>query len=82
MTLLHFTPSNIRNKLIVKCQIVFEPLTVLAASRLVLVLRSIVSQITNMAVQPNQQFSMDPPTQQSFVRFFKSLPEFYNSNIL
>ncbi|XP_020288290.1 DNA mismatch repair protein Msh2 [Pseudomyrmex gracilis] len=28
-----------------------------------------------MAVQPNQQFSMDPPTQQSFVRFLKNLPE-------
>ncbi|XP_066599246.1 DNA mismatch repair protein Msh2 [Prorops nasuta] len=28
-----------------------------------------------MAVQPNQQFTMDPPAQQSFVRFFKTLPE-------
>ncbi|PBC32888.1 DNA mismatch repair protein Msh2 [Apis cerana cerana] len=29
-----------------------------------------------MAVQPNQQFNMDPSSQQSFVRFFKSLPEY------
>ncbi|XP_012276935.1 DNA mismatch repair protein Msh2 [Orussus abietinus] len=34
-----------------------------------------------MAVQPNQQFSMDPPTQQSFVRFFKNLPEKPSSTI-
>ncbi|KAL6266463.1 hypothetical protein P5V15_003311 [Pogonomyrmex californicus] len=34
-----------------------------------------------MAVQPNQQFSMDPPTQQSFVRFFKSLPEKLDTTI-
>ncbi|CAL7946134.1 unnamed protein product [Xylocopa violacea] len=34
-----------------------------------------------MAVQPNQQFSMDPPSQQSFVKFFKSLPEKLNTTI-
>ncbi|XP_011169227.2 DNA mismatch repair protein Msh2 isoform X2 [Solenopsis invicta] len=34
-----------------------------------------------MAVQPNQQFHMDPPTQQSFVRFFKSLPEKLDTTI-
>ncbi|XP_012537376.1 DNA mismatch repair protein Msh2 [Monomorium pharaonis] len=34
-----------------------------------------------MAVQPNQQFNMDPPTQQSFVRFFKSLPEKLDTTI-
>ncbi|XP_012264178.2 DNA mismatch repair protein Msh2 [Athalia rosae] len=28
-----------------------------------------------MAVQPNQQFTMDNATQQSFIRFFKNLPE-------
>lgn len=34
-----------------------------------------------MAVQPNQQFNMDPPTQQSFVRFFKNLPEKLDTTI-
>lgn len=34
-----------------------------------------------MAVQPNQQFSMDPASQQSFVRFFKNLPEKLNTTI-
>ncbi|XP_034173132.2 DNA mismatch repair protein spel1 [Osmia lignaria lignaria] len=34
-----------------------------------------------MAVQPNQQFSMDPPAQQSFVRFFKNLPEKLNTTV-
>ncbi|XP_050584471.1 DNA mismatch repair protein Msh2 isoform X1 [Bombus affinis] len=34
-----------------------------------------------MAVQPNQQFNMDPPSQQSFVRFFKNLPEKLNTTI-
>ncbi|XP_050447674.1 DNA mismatch repair protein Msh2 isoform X2 [Cataglyphis hispanica] len=34
-----------------------------------------------MAVQPNQQLSMDPPTQQSFVRFFKNLPEKLDTTI-
>ncbi|XP_014488445.1 PREDICTED: DNA mismatch repair protein Msh2 [Dinoponera quadriceps] len=32
-------------------------------------------------VQPTQQFSMDPPTQQGFVRFFKSLPEKLDTTI-
>ena len=34
-----------------------------------------------MAVQPNQQFNMDPPGQQSFVRFFKNLPDKLNTTI-
>ncbi|XP_018354792.1 PREDICTED: DNA mismatch repair protein Msh2 [Trachymyrmex septentrionalis] len=34
-----------------------------------------------MAVQPNQQLNMDPPTQQSFVRFFKNLPEKLDTTI-
>ncbi|XP_076658764.1 DNA mismatch repair protein spel1 isoform X1 [Halictus rubicundus] len=34
-----------------------------------------------MAVQPNQQFQMDSSTQQSFVRFFKNLPEKLNTTI-
>lgn len=34
-----------------------------------------------MAVQPNQQFNMDPSSQQSFVRFFKNLPEKLNTTV-
>ena len=34
-----------------------------------------------MAVQPNQQFNMDQPGQQSFVRFFKNLPDKLNTTI-
>ncbi|XP_046629416.1 DNA mismatch repair protein Msh2 isoform X1 [Neodiprion virginianus] len=34
-----------------------------------------------MAVQPNQQFNMDNATQQSFIRFFKNLPEKPSSTI-
>nr|XP_050846789.1 DNA mismatch repair protein Msh2 isoform X1 [Vespula vulgaris] len=34
-----------------------------------------------MAVQPNQQFSMDPPSQISFIRYFKNLPEKSSSTI-
>ncbi|XP_043252756.1 DNA mismatch repair protein Msh2 [Colletes gigas] len=34
-----------------------------------------------MAVQPNQQFQMDVSSQQSFVRYFKNLPEKLNTTI-